>query len=92
MAEKTAITISIGGPTNSGKTTVAEIVSRALLRAGLEVELADESLEPFENLGPRWQALREKGMAIAVRTDTVIEGDRLDSPVRERAVRTFMKP
>jgi pantothenate kinase-related protein Tda10 len=86
------ITISIGGSTASGKTTVAEIITRALAREGLEVKLTDDSLDPFKDLSERSVALRGKAPKINVRTESVMEGRNLDSPTRENAVNTYVVP
>jgi uridine kinase len=88
--ESNTIKISISGAVASGKTTVAELISQALAEKGFEVKLSDEQIEPFHNLGHRCRALQYRVPLIEVRTSSVMEGNELDSPVRERAVHTYM--
>jgi uridine kinase len=91
MKKSDTIKISVSGRLASGKTTVAELITWALAKDGFEVKLSDEQLIPFDKLGERREALRDKVPKIEVRTASVMEEDRVDAPARMDAVHTFVR-
>ena len=77
--------ITVSGTTNSGKTTIAQLIEEALRKAGFEVNNLDpdEQATPPELQETRVRALASRGLRIPIFVEQVREEDERDDLISQ---------